>query len=80
MLMTVPAGHTIHDHVSPKMPTPQIIAGAERVMVADETHSVRQGAGFYIAPDVPHEIINDETLIIMLNMVATPPSRVSSYE
>jgi quercetin dioxygenase-like cupin family protein len=80
MLMTIPAGHTVHEHLSPNMLTLQIIAGTGRVIVNDETHRVTQGAWFYIEPNVPHEIISDETLIVLFNMVAASPSGLSSNE
>lgn len=68
MLLTIPAGHTIKEHVSPKMLTLQVISGTGSVTVGNETYTVNQGAWFYIAPNMPHEIMSKEMLIILLSM------------
>jgi len=71
MVMTIPAGHTIKEHLSPKMLTLQIISGTGSVTVGSETHQVGRGAWFYIEPNTPHMIVSDETLTVLLSMYPT---------
>lgn len=68
MLLTVPAGHTVKEHISPKILTLQIISGKGSITVGTETHSVCRGAWFYIGANIPHEIVSMETLVVLLSM------------
>ncbi|MDQ7025123.1 MAG: cupin domain-containing protein [Anaerolineae bacterium] len=72
MLLTIPTGHTIKEHVSPQILTLQIISGMGSVTVGNETHTVSRGAWFYIAPNIPHEIVSNETLTVLLSMYTLP--------
>jgi len=68
MLLTIPAGHTLKGHVSSKMVTLQIISGTGSVSLENKTQTVKRGAWFAIAPYIPHEIVSDETLTVLLSM------------
>jgi quercetin dioxygenase-like cupin family protein len=82
MLWIIPTGHSIKENVFHKMLNLQIISGRGCVSLGDETHAVKQGAWFYIAPSIPHEIVSDETLIVLLSLYTLPKSTngVLEYE
>ena len=72
MLLTIPAGHTLKEHVSPKILTLHIIAGTGSITVNSQTHAVQPGAWFYIEPNLPHALISEETLTVLLSLYTLP--------
>ena len=69
MLLTIPAGHTLKEHVSPRTITLQILSGSGQVIVDSNTYFVRSGSWFYIKPHTLHELTSgDETLVVLLNL------------
>ena len=74
LVMSLPSGHTLREHLSPRLLTFQIIAGLGSVTVGRQTHRLRAGAWLWIAPNIPHEIVSDQTLIMLLSLFTLPES------
>lgn len=74
MLFVIPAGHVLKEHVSPKMLTIHVISGRGHITIGNERFAVKPSAWFYIEPNIPHELLSDETLTVLLNMVTVNDS------
>ena len=71
MLLTIPAGHTLREHVSPEAITLHVVSGFGSVFVDGQSYTAAVGSWFYIYSNIPHELVANQTMGVMLTLLNT---------
>lgn len=72
ILFSFAAGQGLSEHSTPKTAFIQIIAGSGKVTLGEDEYTVAAGSWMQMPPSLPHSVIADESLVMVLTMVNVP--------
>lgn len=72
VLFRFAAGQELSKHSTPKSAFIQIVSGSGKITLGDDEYRVQAGSWLEMPPSLPHSVMADESLVMMLTMVNVP--------
>ena len=70
VLFRFAAGQELSEHSTPKSALIQIVSGSGKITLGDDEYTVQAGSWLQMPPSLPHSVMADESLVMVLTMVA----------
>jgi quercetin dioxygenase-like cupin family protein len=69
ILFSFAAGQGLSEHSTPKIAFIQVVSGSGKITLGEDEYSVKAGSWLQMPASLPHSVIADESLVMVLTMV-----------
>lgn len=70
VLFSFAAGQELSEHSTPKNALIQVVSGSGKITLGDDEYTVQAGSWLQMPPSLPHSVVADESLVMVLTMVS----------
>lgn len=75
ILFSFAAGQELSEHSTPKTAFIQIVSGTGKITLGEDEYIVKSGSWLQMPPSLPHSVVADESLVMVLTMVNVPKNK-----